>query len=378
MMTRVYALWDRDRRILVLSLLGFALNIGCFVILSSYSIAKGVTFANIPPFTGCTSFPGNGPTWIIFAMCLGFETMIVCLTVYKSWSVAVQRGIKTPLYTLILQDGVAYYIIIILSQVLTITALYVPSPITGPIAQSFPSIAVSGIACNRLFTRLQRLLLEKSAIQSGFPAEDFATSSSPQISYGGGITTKQRSPSPQLKRQSKEEISQRRRSSQGTRLSKHVRSSNSVGSGDIGMGRVSGTSRKSQESGIHGKLERSPWRGHTQRLDERRMSGSLDKEIDLSGHYRAVEAVHKSHDILDHHKPPREGEVEVMQSVVVEASGDQNIDDEVLSSHENDGPFTYGNGKSVLDPSPRFTGELSNVPDDDAGRLTISRVGRYD
>jgi hypothetical protein len=377
MMTRVYALWNRDIWILVLSLFGFSLNIGCYVVISSYSYAKGVTFANTPPFTGCTTFPGYDKAWITFIMCIGFETMIICLTVYKSWSVAVQRGIKTPLYTLILEDGVTYYIVIILSQVLTIAAVYIPSSITGPITGSRPSITVCGIACNRLFTRLQRLLLEQSVVPSGFPTADFATSSSPRISYGGGITTKHRSPSPQSKRQSREEKPQPRRSSQGTRLSKHVRNSGSGsgGSSDIGMGRVSGTSIKSHDSG---RLERGPWRGHPRRHGDRRMSGSLDKEIDLSGHYRAVEAIRKSNDIPDHHKPPREGEVEVMQSVAVEASGDRGIDDEILSSHENDGPFTHGSGKSVLDPSPRFTGELSNVPDDDVGRLTVSRVGRYD
>lgn len=376
MMTRVYALWHQDIWILVFSLLGFSLNIGCYVLLSSYSMAKGSTSPNIPPFTGCTTFPGYNRTWSIFITCLSFETMIVCLTVYKSWSVAVQRGIRTPLYNLVLGDGIVYYIIIMLSQILTIAALYIPSSMTGPIAGSSPTIAVCGIACNRLFTRLQRLLLSKGVIQSSFPTEDFATSSSPQISYGGGIISEKRTSSPRLKRQS-QEVPQPRRSSQGTRLSKHLRRSGSFGSGEIGMGRVSGTSIKSQDSGIHRRLERGPWRGHAQRHDDRQMSGSLDKEIDLSGHYKAFEAVQKSHDIPDHHKPPREGEVEITQSVAVEPSGDPRVS-ELLSSHESDGPFTHGGGKSVLDPSPRFVGKLSSVPDDDVGRLSISRVGKYD
>lgn len=55
------------------------------------------------------------------------------------------------------------------------------------------------------------------------------------------------------------------------------------------------------------------------------------------------------------------------------------VEVEVRIDGEGPEPFTYGSGKSVLDSSPRFPGDLSASPgSEDIGSLTVSRMGRYD
>ena len=140
------------------------------------------------------------------------------------------------------------------------------------------------------------------------------------------------------------------------------------------MEKLSRLSLQNHNAGARGRAERREWRGHGHMGHEEssgsRISGSLDKEIDLSGHYNdiaaAAEAVRKGREVRDQQGQRTRG-------------GAKEVEGGGYSDEEVPGPFTYASGKSVLDPSPRFPGDLSNNShNDDIGGLIVSRVGRYD
>ncbi|KIM31963.1 hypothetical protein M408DRAFT_21145 [Serendipita vermifera MAFF 305830] len=183
MITRVYALWNRDRRVLVATLLGFFMQITVYIVMTSTAYATGSIFPVDPPFTGCFILLGNHLLWIMFIPNIAFETLIVGLTVYKSWSIAVQSGIRAPVFTMLLSDALLYYWVIIGAQILSFVCMMVPSPMTLPIIGSYPTITVTVVACSRLLIRLQRLLLSESKGQSGFTTEGFGRSMVPEVLY---------------------------------------------------------------------------------------------------------------------------------------------------------------------------------------------------
>lgn len=186
MITRAYALWNRDKRILIGTLSVFLIHITVYIVVTCYAYGTGTMLPSSPPFTGCFLILGYDKLWVTFIPNITFETLIVILTVYKTWSITIQSGIRTPLFTMLLSDGLLYYWIIMASQVLSFICMMVPSSLTVPIIGAYPSITITGIACNRLFTRLQRLLLSKSKGQSSFTTHGFGTSIVPDFPYDDG------------------------------------------------------------------------------------------------------------------------------------------------------------------------------------------------
>lgn len=186
MVTRVCALWNRNKWIVTSVFTVFAINIISYLVMVSYAYAKGIIVPLEPPFTGCLLIPGWDRLWIIFPISLAFETLIVLLTVYKSWSVAIQHGIRTPLYTMLFEDGVSYYSVIMAAQILSFASVMVLSSTTIPVVTSYPLLPVAGIACSRLLIRLQRILLNKNNGQSIFSSLDIWSANSPEFTFGGG------------------------------------------------------------------------------------------------------------------------------------------------------------------------------------------------
>ncbi|KAG8806949.1 hypothetical protein FRC17_004716, partial [Serendipita sp. 399] len=159
LISRVYALWNRSRLFLILISTFFLVHIVVYVVLVFISYARGFTWPNLPPFTGCMYMTTFRHGWISLVLAVVFETVIVVLTVIRTYPLARQANIRTPLFTLLLRDGLFFYILIIISQVITLVAFLVPSQFTGPILESSPAIAVLSIACNRMLVRLQRTLI---------------------------------------------------------------------------------------------------------------------------------------------------------------------------------------------------------------------------
>lgn len=89
---------------------------------------------------------------------------------------------------MLLEDGVLYYLVVIAIQILTSVSFFVPSDLTIPLVRAYPTFVVIGVACNRLFSRLQSLLLSKGKGQTGFSTIDAWSSAMPNFTYGGDRT----------------------------------------------------------------------------------------------------------------------------------------------------------------------------------------------
>lgn len=335
MITRVYALWNRDKRILIGTLSFFAVQIIIYAGLSSYSYANATIFPLNLPYTGCGLKQGYDKVWAGFIVSLVFEAMILSLNVYKSWSIAVQKGINAPLYTLILEEGILFFIIIMVSQILTFVSLVVPSIKTMPILGTYPSIPVT---CSRLFARLQRLLLSGSRGQSGISTYDIWSFATPDCTRGENGTdsdpTNTRLPKHLL-------IPHTRSGTTKDSGTKHHRGSWDLGS-DIGLKPIS------KVTIIH---------------PERDLEEIVGRDAVVSGGRRERVSV-KRHCDRDPEIPHVVSGVEVL----VEVDGDG----------PGPGAFSYGSGRSVLDPSSRNIEPAGRSLGTEIGSLTISRMGLYD
>jgi hypothetical protein len=160
---RVYALWNRSRMIFFLCLGVSTLNLGCYIVIIAYSTATGSITPASAPFTGCKLFSGYTKGYIMFVTSITFETMMITLTAVKSFPLARQRDAHTPLFTMVLGDGLTYYFFILALHVLNLIILFTPSLAAASFVASYPSVAVMAVACNRLLIRQQRLLLPRGS-----------------------------------------------------------------------------------------------------------------------------------------------------------------------------------------------------------------------
>lgn len=186
MTIRVYALWNRDKRVLTSVVTLLVLHITTYGVLISYAAIEGSMKPARPPFTGCVAQSEFDKMWALPLPVLVFETVVISLIVYKTWFFATQGDLRTPLYTMLFLDGLIYYLAILASQAVILVCFIAPSFLTDWVAQSFFAFTVIGVACNRLLARLQRLLLGKGKGQSGFSTIDAWSSVAPELMHGGG------------------------------------------------------------------------------------------------------------------------------------------------------------------------------------------------
>ncbi|KIM31962.1 hypothetical protein M408DRAFT_241477 [Serendipita vermifera MAFF 305830] len=335
MITRVYALWNRDRRVLVVTLLGFFIHITVYIVIACTAYATGSILPVNPPFTGCFIIPGNDTLWVIFIPNIAFETMIVVLTVYKSWSIAVQSGIRTPVFTMLMSDGLIYYWIIMAAHILSFVCMKVPSSMTLPIIGSYPSITVTVVACGRLFARLQRLLLSKSKGQSGFTTYGFGTSIVPEFLYDD-----------------------------------NAKDPSFIITGDIGLGTMNNQHR------LNSELDDNILSNTTVLLDPHK-----DSQPSTSRQAREplVENLNQASGLEDSF---RSKIVPTAQARTTEGPLGTATELEVEVEIVRDGPGlpTYVNRRSVLNPSPSFSHEtLGNIRGKDIGPImSIARMDQHD
>ncbi|KAG8850193.1 hypothetical protein FRB91_009291 [Serendipita sp. 411] len=160
LISRVYALWNRSRRVLFIITTLVLVNLVCFIVLASIAYSRSFTFVNLAPFTGCLYMTTFTSGWVSLTIALTSETIIVILTFIRTYPIARQKTVNTPpLFNLLLQDGIFFYLLIMIAQVITLVSLLSPSVFSGPVLESSPGTVVLAIACNRMLVRLQKALI---------------------------------------------------------------------------------------------------------------------------------------------------------------------------------------------------------------------------
>jgi hypothetical protein len=134
-----------------------------------------------PPFTGCTVAPNSNILWVMFTTTLVFEALATVLIVYKSWPLARLRGVETPLFSLLLEDGIGYCLVLIASKLFVVGTVYLPSIVSTVTLPASICISASTLAANRLFLRLQQSMVNQT---SGLA--DYNTTGCAVVNHGMG------------------------------------------------------------------------------------------------------------------------------------------------------------------------------------------------
>jgi hypothetical protein len=186
--TRVRALWLRSRLVVGITWFIFALNIASYIASFGYMYGTATMVPATSPFTGCQFIPISGPWYIPLITCIVLETCFIVLTVIKTYPQVRQQvgGPNNWLSSLLLTDGLIYYLTIITVQTSTLILTYVAdSSVSFPIVASFPALTAIAISCNRLFIRLQSSLNNKTNRNLG---DNTLSWRAAEISYNEVIT----------------------------------------------------------------------------------------------------------------------------------------------------------------------------------------------
>jgi hypothetical protein len=172
-MLRIRALWYHLRQVVTAVTLLCIGNILTFIITIAYGLATATIGPATYPFTGCFFNPSFRRQYISFITSIVFETVIITLTIIRVWSVMYDGQRRLPLFTLLIQDGLLYYIsIMCIHFIVLFTGLFADFTVALAIFGSLPSIAVAGVACNRMLLRLQGILLASDIISSDIGMTD--------------------------------------------------------------------------------------------------------------------------------------------------------------------------------------------------------------
>lgn len=183
--SRVYALWKGNYIVLTIFFFVMSANIANYVFMYGVALSRGTPIVSQPPFTGCAFIPKSDVLWIIFANTLIFEAISIGLIVYRAWPIARQREVTTPLFSLLLEDGIGYYLAFTASKLFTVGAIYSPTVISLVVLPSYLSVPVAALAINRLFIRLQRVMVTKRLTTELTGASFSAVKSDSRSSTGG-------------------------------------------------------------------------------------------------------------------------------------------------------------------------------------------------
>jgi hypothetical protein len=156
MIIRVRALWPDSRPVVGVAIFLSLLNIVTFIAILSLGYMTALITPNTRPFTGCLILPAFKPAYLILIASLLFETYVIVVILAKCVPLALSRKVRSPLSTILITDGLIYYIIILAFQLLDIVLVFAGDvTVSIPVIFSYPTTALVGVACNRLFIRLQ-------------------------------------------------------------------------------------------------------------------------------------------------------------------------------------------------------------------------------
>ncbi|PVF98119.1 hypothetical protein CPB86DRAFT_853620 [Serendipita vermifera] len=163
LMMRVRALWRHSRIVVWGSFIAFALYMLAYMGLLFYTYGTSYLNSNVFPFTGCIIAPTFSKAYLIFVITIAFETFTIIFTMIRTYPMARgSGGFRLPLLTVLITDGLFYYFAILVAQVCMLVIPFVSSrSVSIPLVSSYAAISVVGVAVNRLFIRLQSVLLNR-------------------------------------------------------------------------------------------------------------------------------------------------------------------------------------------------------------------------
>jgi hypothetical protein len=165
MALRVQALWSHSRPIKLMVILLFLVNLIAPIVVVSHIYATGLLVPAKPPFTGCSIVASSNFTYMVFIPAFLYETLIIVLTVIKSYPLLRQGSITLPLSNLLFKDGLVFYFAILATQLITLICSYTGNmSLLMSITLSGPALPVSTVACNRLLMRLQSALINQDVL----------------------------------------------------------------------------------------------------------------------------------------------------------------------------------------------------------------------
>lgn len=156
LLIRVHALWSDSRMAVEVAVLLFLINIVMFTLVISLTYATNMVAVGMPPFTGCLIRPIFKQIWLTLIGAFVFETYTITLILVKCVPIALKPRIRSPFSSVLVTDGLIYYIIIAALHLFDIViSFYGHISLTIPVMTSYPGTALVGVACNRLLIRLQ-------------------------------------------------------------------------------------------------------------------------------------------------------------------------------------------------------------------------------
>ncbi|KAF9525442.1 hypothetical protein CPB83DRAFT_550014 [Crepidotus variabilis] len=164
---RIYALYGRSRRVLILVFLVIftALGIGCWSILGHKHVQKPDIY--LP--TGCSAtVTHDEATYMAIAWggMLAFDVMIFSMTLYKSLVMPRLRG--TSLFTVLMRDGAIYFACIVASNLGNMLTFLYGSPFTRGVSTMFTNV-ISSTMTARLMLNLRHPDLASNCKQTRYP-----------------------------------------------------------------------------------------------------------------------------------------------------------------------------------------------------------------
>jgi len=114
---RVWLLYNKNRLILIWLVIFALAEVSVGLATVVIGVDSGPTaVAYLEPINMCLSVVKPANVWLIFIPQLLFDGSILFLTVRKTW-MAARSNVRTPLMSVLLRDGIAYYVLLLVTQI---------------------------------------------------------------------------------------------------------------------------------------------------------------------------------------------------------------------------------------------------------------------
>jgi len=123
---RVYALYNRNKRILALLVFLLLVELGMTLGISMYaSVVTRDQMVFEPIFGTCALLTHLSWLWVVFLSMIIFDVTVFALILWKTWEhvrAAGPAGVRSSLFSVMLYDGVAYFAMMLAGETLNLVA----------------------------------------------------------------------------------------------------------------------------------------------------------------------------------------------------------------------------------------------------------------